>query len=137
MDIISDHLIIESQTHNIRLVEEYIESICIQYGLDEMTLGNILICVTEAVNNAIIHGNKAIKTKKVTLSHSLSIEKPIFLSIKVEDEGTGFNYFNLPDPTAPENLEMVGGRGIFIINQLADSVIFSDSGNAIEMQFRI
>jgi len=136
MNQTEEKLIIASIPENISSVENYVESICSEYEIDDSVFGNILISLTEAVNNAIIHGNKRNPEKFVTISHSLE-NYPKTLIIKIKDEGDGFNYMNLPDPTAPENIEMIGGRGVFLIKQLADVVIFSDKGETIELQFRI
>lgn len=136
MNQIEEKLIIASLPENISSVENYVENICSEYEIDESIFGNILISLTEAVNNAIIHGNQRNPEKFVTISHSIE-NTPKTLIIKVTDQGEGFNYMNLPDPTAPENLEMIGGRGVFLIKQLADVVIFSDKGESIELQFRI
>ena len=57
------------------------------------------------------------------------------LKIIVEDEGLGFDYNNLPDPTSPENLEKPGGRGIFLMKNLSDEVNFKDSGRLVELVF--
>ena len=136
MNQIEEKLIIASLPENISSVENYVANICSEYEIDESIFGNILISLTEAVNNAIIHGNQRNPEKFVTISHSIE-NTPKTLIIKVTDQGEGFNYMNLPDPTAPENLEMIGGRGVFLIKQLADVVIFSDKGESIELQFRI
>lgn len=128
---------LSSLPQNIVKVEEFVESICIDYNIDDSIFGNMIISITEAVNNAIIHGNKKNPDKNVTISHFIYSESPKILSVKVVDEGVGFDYLNLPDPTAPENLEMIGGRGVFLIKQLADFVIFSDKGDSIELQFKI
>jgi serine/threonine-protein kinase RsbW len=98
--------------------------------------GNILISVTEAVNNGILHGNKGDESKMVHVETVVD-DKKRRVSFIVKDEGEGFEYNNLPDPTAPENLEKMSGRGIFIIKQLSDLVVFSDEGRCIEMQFSI
>jgi serine/threonine-protein kinase RsbW len=92
------------------------------------------VAVTEAVNNAIRHGNKFDKDKNVYLS--LYVE-PQQLKFEIEDEGTGFNYDNLDDPTAPENLENPGGRGIFLIRHLADEVEFSKEGRCLLLTFQL
>ncbi|RYY26371.1 MAG: ATP-binding protein, partial [Sphingobacteriaceae bacterium] len=55
----------------------------------------------------------------------------------VADEGPGFDYNNIPDPTAPENLEKLTGRGVFIIKHLADQFIFNARGNEVELHFKI
>ena len=94
------------------------------------TFTGIMIAVTEAVNNAIKHGNKSNSEKNVTLSLSLTEN---VIKFKIEDQGAGFNYHNLPDPTAPENLEKPSGRGIFLMKHLADEVAFHDEGRIVEL----
>ena len=61
--------------------------------------------------------------------------KIIGLKFIVTDEGSGFDPDSLPDPTAPENIEKVTGRGIFLMKHLADEVSFSESGNQVELIF--
>lgn len=95
---------------------------------------DILISLTEAVNNAIIHGNKEDKTKLVRIQ---MIRKNRHIKIIVSDEGGGFNMQNVPDPTAPENLECCGGRGVYIMSRLADRISFQNNGSTVEMQFQI
>jgi serine/threonine-protein kinase RsbW len=84
----------------------------------------------------MLHGNKANEKKNVEISYSVD-ERGKNLSFIVKDEGPGFDYNNLPDPTAPENLERTSGRGVFLMMQLADMVVFSNNGATIEMQFKI
>ncbi|MGB1248394.1 MAG: ATP-binding protein [Chitinophagales bacterium] len=129
-------LTIKSIPESITAVENFIEEVCTHYDVGPDVYGNILISLTEAVNNAIIHGNKNDEVKDVVVSQNLdtSIKSLVF---KVNDEGNGFDYNNLPDPTAPENLTMIGGRGVFLIKQLADFVVFSNDGSTIELQFKV
>jgi serine/threonine-protein kinase RsbW len=91
-----------------------------------------MIAVTESVNNAIKHGNNCDKNKNVTLTAVYEDNKVRFI---VEDEGPGFDPEKLPDPTAPENLEKLGGRGIFLMQQLSDEVSFFNEGRTSEMVF--
>jgi serine/threonine-protein kinase RsbW len=93
-----------------------------------------MIAVTEAVNNAIKHGNSSDKSKNVHLSLSLDDSMIKFV---IKDEGNGFNYGNLPDPTAPENLEKPGGRGIFLMKHLSDEVDFKEEGRVVELSFYV
>lgn len=137
MTKLENKIIIDSKPENIVQVESFVEKLCTQYDVDDSIYGNMLISITEAVNNAIIHGNEKSANKKVSISHKLEEGKPSVLSVKIDDEGEGFDYLNLPDPTAPENIEMIGGRGVFLIKQLADFVIFSDKGDSIELQFKV
>ena len=119
---------------NIRIVESFIDNAKDKFDISDDLYGNIMVAVTEGVNNAIIHGNQNDSSKNVNLELLLG-EKDIKFTIK--DQGDGFNHDDLPDPTAPENLEKIGGRGIFLINNLCDAVNFEDNGSKIELTFNI
>jgi serine/threonine-protein kinase RsbW len=123
---------IPSLAENIRMIESFIDNAKEKYHLNDDIYGNIMIAVTEAVNNAIKHGNRNDSSKNVALSLSLAEG---LIKFKVEDEGSGFDYHNLPDPTTAENLEKPGGRGIFLMKHLADEVEFADNGKVVELSF--
>ena len=123
---------IPSLAENIRMIESFIDNAKERYQLDDDIYGNIMIAVTEAVNNAIKHGNGGDSTKNVSLT--LSFEEGL-IKFKVEDEGKGFDHSNLPDPTSPENLEKPGGRGIFLMKHLSDEVEFDDNGRVVQLSF--
>lgn len=123
---------VPSMVENIRMIESFIDNAKEKFHLDDDIYGNIMIAVTEAVNNAIKHGNNNNKSKNVYLS--LSLDESM-LKFVVRDEGDGFNYDDLPDPTAPENLEKPGGRGIFLMKHLSDEVSFKDNGRTVELSF--
>ena len=121
-----------SKAENINLAEQMIDSLCEKHGVHEDHYGNILIAITEAVNNAIHHGNKLDPEKSVTLGYSVDGSK---LSVSIVDEGPGFDFENIPDPTEPENIEKPHGRGVFLMRALADEVAFDDNGAEVEMTF--
>jgi serine/threonine-protein kinase RsbW len=123
-----------SLMENIRMIESFIDNAKERFHLDDDIYGNIMIAVTEAVNNAIKHGNASDKSKNVHLSLSLDDSMIKFV---IKDEGQGFNYQNLPDPTAPENIEKPGGRGIFLMRHLSDEVDFKDAGRIVELSFYV
>jgi serine/threonine-protein kinase RsbW len=125
---------IPSILENIRMIESFIDNAKEKFELDDDIYGNIMIAVTEAVNNAIKHGNAGDKSKNVSLSLSL---KESMIKFLIMDEGTGFDYENLPDPTSPENLEKIGGRGIFLMKHLSDEVQFKERGKIVELSFYI
>jgi serine/threonine-protein kinase RsbW len=127
---------IPSLSDNIRMIESFIDNAKEKFHMDDDIYGNIMIAVTEAVNNAIKHGNSGNSSKNVLLSLSLLEDKGL-IKFKIEDEGQGFDYHNLPDPTAPENLEKPGGRGIFLMKHLSDEVNFSENGRIVELSFYI
>lgn len=123
---------IDSKLDRIPEVESLIDKVSEELGLNEDHYGNILIAVTEAVNNAIIHGNKYSDTKKVKVEVKKDDTGVVFTVI---DEGPGFDYLNLPDPTAPENIEKPDGRGIFLMKNLSDGVIFDSNGSKVSITF--
>lgn len=125
---------LSSAPENIAAIEPLVEKVKEEFGISDEIFGNMMVAVTEAVNNAIIHGNKCDPNKKVTITVSRSDHAVHFV---IKDEGNGFDYSNLPDPTAPENIEKISGRGVFLMNQLSDVVIFGNNGSVIELQFRI
>jgi len=126
-------LVIDSNPNNILKVESYLQHIHTEHDELGDRFADILISLTEAVNNAIIHGNKADERKKVKINME-QIESG--LSVSVTDEGGGFDPKNVPDPTSPENLECCGGRGVFIMNSLADQLSYSNNGTTVEMFFK-
>lgn len=125
---------IPSIGENIRIVESFIDNSKDKYSLDDDIYGNIMIAVTESVNNAIQHGNKNNSSKNVTLR--LEFEESTIRFV-ICDEGPGFDFNNLPDPTSPENLDKPGGRGIFLMKNLCDEVSFRDEGREVELCFYI
>lgn len=123
---------IPSLSENIRIIESFIDNAKEKYALDDDIYGNIMIAVTESVNNAILHGNGGDKSKNVDLQ--LLLEENT-IRFTVEDQGEGFKYDELPDPTAPENLGKPGGRGIFLMKNLCDEVTFKEEGRVVELTF--
>jgi serine/threonine-protein kinase RsbW len=123
---------IPSISENIRMIESFIDNAKERFHLNEDMYGNIMIAVTEAVNNAIKHGNSGNSAKNVYLN--LTLDENL-LRFVIKDEGVGFDYHSLPDPTSPENVEKVGGRGIFLMKHLSDDVAFRDDGRTVELSF--
>jgi serine/threonine-protein kinase RsbW len=121
-----------SLPENLNIVESFVEQLRAELGLNDDIEANILVSLSEAVNNAIVHGNKMDPEKKVRLK---MVKDEKLLTFSVEDEGSGFNPKEIMDPTAPENIDKPTGRGIFLIRSLADSVEFFDEGKKIVMTF--
>ena len=124
---------IESKIANIRAVENAIDNITGDAGINQDNYGKILIATLEAVNNAILHGNKSDKGKYVDVEILIKNNK---LIITVTDEGKGFKPKEVPDPTRPENIEAINGRGIFLMRKLADEIEFNRKGNSVKMIFK-
>lgn len=125
---------INSIPENLREVEKLIDEISVQYSLESDMYGKVLIASIEAVNNSIVHGNKSNPNKIVAIGVENNNEK---LRILIKDEGAGFDYDHIPDPTAPENIENIHGRGVFLMNHLSDEVNFLDNGAGVELIFNI
>lgn len=123
-----------SEIINIRVVENTIDEISTELNIGSDDYGKILVATLEAVNNAIIHGNRTDNSKSVKIGFEYIKEN---LTVTVADEGPGFSPDNVPDPTAPENLENLHGRGVFLMKNLCDQISFNDLGNEVQMKFKI
>ena len=134
VDSVLNSLSLSSETKSLLILEKWINNLCETHSISPEKYGNILIAVTEAVNNAIIHGNLNVVSKKTVVSYDIS-EKT--LSFFIKDEGAGFDFNNLPDPTDPENIETPDGRGIFLMRHLSDDVVFHNEGSFVEILFNL
>lgn len=134
MKLFKKMLIIDSNPNNILEVENYLQVVTEEHRDLSARYADILISLTEAVNNAIIHGNKADENKKVRINLEQSKSE---LAVSVTDEGPGFDPSDIPDPTKPENLECCGGRGVLIMNSLADRLSYRNNGSTVEMIFTL
>ena len=125
-----------SVPENLALVERMVDEICSDYSINEDYYGNILISITEAVNNAIQHGNKYDPGKHVSVEFDADKDLE-YLCFKISDEGEGFDVTDIPDPTEAANIEKLNGRGIFLMKNLADEVGFSSEGREVELNFKL
>ncbi|WP_268033361.1 ATP-binding protein [Algoriphagus sp. PAP.12] len=123
---------IPSLIENIKIIESFIDNAREKFEINDDIYGNIMISVTECISNAIIHGNQGNKQKLVHLELKAEEDQLQFI---IEDEGKGFEIETLPDPTAPENIEKPGGRGIFLIKNLTDEVKFEEGGKRTVLSF--
>jgi len=115
-------------------VEHMVVNLCEQMNIGEEKFGNILLAVTEAVSNAIEHGNKNNPEKTVEVSCQSSPEKVTFT---VSDQGQGFDIKNVSDPTLPETKDPEAGRGIFVMKHLADKLELQDNGKKVLLSFNL
>jgi serine/threonine-protein kinase RsbW len=128
------NICIASKIENLREVEKIVDELSARHDLGTEVYGNVLIACLEAVNNAITHGNQLDSSKIVEIKFILKDNKLVIIT---KDQGNGFDYENIPDPTAPENIENVDGRGIFLMRQLSDELTFHENGRISEMVFNI
>lgn len=124
---------IESIVNNLQIVEKAIDEVTSEIGITQDNYGKIWVSTLEAVNNAILHGNKSAPDKIVEIEMGF---KNNVLKIKVTDEGPGFNPGKVPDPTKPENIEALDGRGVFLMSRLADKIKYNKKGNSVTMSFK-
>lgn len=128
-------LVLDTHPDVIHQVEVAVDDVKQQLGFKEDVYGNVMVAVTEAVNNAIYHGNKEDQAKKIYLDFEMINQYRLL--VRITDEGDGFDPSNLEDPTAPENLINIGGRGVFLMEHLSDGLDFKDNGCTVEMSFNI
>jgi serine/threonine-protein kinase RsbW len=124
---------IESDINNLRVVENEIDTLSNETGIGQDSYGRIMVSVMEAVNNAILHGNKSDVRKYVEII--IHFDESL-LEVTVTDEGKGFKPSEIPDPTRPENIEAIDGRGVFLMSRLADEIEFNRKGNSVKMIFK-
>jgi len=123
-----------SDIGNLRLVEKAIDELSLELDLSDEVYGNVLVATMEATNNAIIHGNRSNPEKKVKIKMLIEDKE---LMVHIEDQGEGFDHMNIPDPTAPENLEKINGRGIFLMERLSDEILYIEDGRIVELKFKL
>ncbi len=127
-------LVIPSDRKNIHRVETFFREVNETLHLTDEQFHALLVAVTEAVNNGIIHGNKNNRSKKVRVSCAV---KGKSLSIKVKDEGEGFNPGGLSNPLHEDNLLRTGGRGVFLMKAFVQSVRYNKKGNEVTLVMKL
>ncbi|MDT8400504.1 MAG: ATP-binding protein [Bacteroidales bacterium] len=125
---------IGSNVENLRIIEGKVDELMIEMGIRKDEYGRIMVATMEAVNNAIVHGNQHDDKKYVSVSFECVNNDFV---VRVKDQGIGFNPDCIPDPTSPENIENLRGRGVFLMKHLADDIGFNEVGNEVIMTFNI
>tara|TARA_B110000971_G_scaffold46626_1_gene46679 strand:- start:50 stop:466 length:417 start_codon:yes stop_codon:yes gene_type:complete len=125
---------LRSESKSLLILESWVNFLCETHAISNEIYGNILIALSEAVNNAINHGNKNILEKETLIVSTFNHKH---LTFNVTDMGNGFDFSDLPDPTLPENIEKPQGRGIFLMRQLSERVVFQEPGNNVELTFKV
>jgi serine/threonine-protein kinase RsbW len=123
-----------SEVGNIVKVENFIDYLAEFYHIDISIFGKVSLAIIEAVNNAILHGNEQDSSKYVRFSME-EVDGKLFVTIK--DEGKGFNFNVIPDPTLPNTMEKNTGRGLFLMKTLSDELIFEDDGSKVTLVFNL
>lgn len=116
------------------MVNDFLKEIHRFIQMDEQLYGRILIALTEAVNNGIMHGNKN-DINKFVIVHCDCFEDRFEFS--VQDQGDGFDPESIPDPRLEENLLKEGGRGVHIIRSMMSNVLFKKNVHGMEIFFSV
>lgn len=127
-------LSISSEVGNIKKVENFIEILVEQFRLQEEIRGKIALSIVEATSNAILFGNKQNPLKMV---HLTGIKNTKEVIVTVEDEGEGFDFSRIPDPTTPERLMQTNGRGLYLMKKLSNKLLFAKNGAKVIMSFSL
>jgi serine/threonine-protein kinase RsbW len=132
----TNKLVLDSKFEQMERLEPFIDELQQRADIDDEDSGRIMLALSEAVNNAIIHGNNEDPEKQVVVLSTLDKENRT-LTISVEDEGEGFDPEEIPDPLKEENLLNEGGRGVYLIRQYADELQFSKGGSKATIIFQL
>ncbi|MFZ5979578.1 MAG: ATP-binding protein [Candidatus Zixiibacteriota bacterium] len=117
--IFDNTIMIPSSQDYLPDVDVFLEGILRGYEVDESTIADIAISVSELVNNAIFHGNKTSRDKTITVR---IIKEKGRVKIEVTDEGRGFKLEEIESPIDDDNLLKEVGRGLFIVKSLMDTI---------------
>ena len=123
-----------SNLMSINVLDSFVQDVVHRYKISQEVHGNMLISLTEAVTNAITHGNHYDENKVVQINLQ---KKSDTIAIRVSDQGCGFDPESVPDPTCDENICKCGGRGVFLMQRLCDQIQYKDNGRTVEMHFKI
>ena len=110
---------LDSTLDSVDHAEELAVGVAQRAGFGEEDLLKIGMAVRESMVNAVVHGNRYNANKKVRFSVAKNTER---FTIRIADEGEGFEYEDVPDPLAEENLLRGSGRGIFLIRTFMDEL---------------
>lgn len=125
---------ISSEISSIVKVENFLATFTDYFVLPYVLYGKISLSVIEAVNNAILFGNKRKPDKIVSLVAEKTDKQ---FKVTVSDEGDGFDYTFIPDPTLPANINKITGRGLYLMKTLSDELIFENGGSTVTLVFNL
>lgn len=127
-------LILKSTYEDLNKLEGFLNDLQSKLNFNDEFYARLMLTVSEAATNGIVHGNGLDPNKKVTL---VAEYKDDLLKISSHDEGTGFEPQEVPNPLADENLLKTSGRGVFLMSEYADSVEYEDEGRKLILEFSL
>ncbi len=123
-------VVIHSDPAEARRVQEEIERLLRAHRYSDHEIFSVKLALEEALINAIKHGNRFDRNKKIHIAYQVRPER---FDVLISDEGAGFDPAAVPDPTAVENLERACGRGLMLMRYYMTQVTFSANGNSVSM----
>lgn len=114
-------------------LDEIVTSLTTEAGMDEEQSAGLMLCVSEAVTNGMLHGNKMDESKTVHLTAKADNGEVV---VTVQDQGTGFNPDSIPDPLDEANLLKPSGRGVFLMKTYCDEVNYDRNGTRVTLVMR-
>lgn len=127
-------LVVRSELVHIPEIERFLVKVNRRLHLDEVQFNKLFIATTEAVNNGILHGNKGDPEKKVTVICEVGARA---VTVRVRDEGLGFDRKKVRNPLLKENLLRENGRGIFLMRTLMDTVQYALTREGAEVVMKL
>ena len=131
---IHKELILKSEYEEVERVETLLNELQSELGFDDEFYAKLMLTVSEAATNSIVHGNQLDLSKKVVLTANSDGKTLIFTS---KDEGNGFVPEEVPDPLAEENLLKPSGRGVFLMKEYAEDVEYQENGTKLILSFKL
>ena len=125
-----------SKPENIVIAEQFIEDLRAEVNMRDSVYEDIMVAFTEAANNAMIHGNQENADRQVEICCKLD-ERGELLSLIIKDQGKGFDFDNISDPTTEENIKKINGRGVYLMKELSHAVFFSNRGATVDLLFSL
>lgn len=129
-----DTLTLKSTYKEVEKVEGFLNNLQEQLGFNDEFYARLMLTVSEAATNGVVHGNKLDESKTVTLS---AYRDGNTLIVETFDQGEGFDPAKIPNPLAEENLLKDSGRGVFLMEEYADKVSYSEGGSKLTLHFNL
>lgn len=127
-------LVLKSTYEELERVEHLLNELQSELGFDDEFYARLMLTVSEAATNGVVHGNGLDPEKKVTITAET---KGNSLFVSTQDQGSGFDPGAVDNPLEEENLLKPSGRGVFLMGEYADDVQYEDDGRRLILKFKL
>lgn len=131
---IRKELVLKSDFEEVEKVEGLLNDLQNEIGFNDEVYAKLMLTVSEAATNGIVHGNQQDPSKKVIITAESDGK---ILTVTTKDEGEGFEPEEVDDPLAEENLLKPSGRGVFLMKEYADEVEYKNGGTILILKFKL